>query len=288
MMTSMNSSRMKQHGHAESNQSHPHPLLGLFLGLMLFSTGFSSQAAEPKKDLPATPPTQGASEEQQQTDKIDVGNLEQKYWSAKDDDFTVVQNRTYTKNKKIFISLMSGRIVNDGFVEGSPNSYSIGYFFNEKNGLSLDATQFSTHENSVTKQFVTRYGTAPAYNKPLNTYSLTYMWSPIYAKVSLLEKKILYLDLSIGAHIGITKYQNMTFDGGSINSTPHYGLDISQLWFLSRSLALRFDVRNTWSKQKQYLYHIAKTEPDSARSLGESQLQDNTWLLGITYFFGKK
>lgn len=252
-------------------------LAGVLLSIVMQEKVYSQSAA-----IPASPPSA-----EQISDKIEVGNLEQKYWSAKDDDFTVVQNRTFTKNKRFFISIMTGRIVNDGFIEGSPNSAAFGYFFNEKHGLSLDYSQFSTHDNSVTKQFISRYGVAPAYNKPLVTTSLTYMWSPIYAKVSLLEKKILYLDMSIGFHLGITQYRSMTVDGGEKATSNHYGLDLNQLWFLSKNLALRFDIRNTWSKQKQLLYHIRNTEPESVRSLGAIQLQDNTWLIGLNYFFGK-
>lgn len=252
-------------------------IVGLFFFFVLVEKAVSQVNTPPPSTTSSIP----------SDDKIDVGNLEQKYWSAKDDDFTVVQNRTYTKNKRFFISMMTGRIINDGFIEGSPNSFALGYFFNEKNGLSLDQTQFVTHDNSVTKQFISRYGVAPAYNKPLTTTSLTYMWSPIYAKVSILERKILYLDMSIGFHVGITHYQSMTVDGGQRATTQHYGVDLNQLWFLNKNFALRFDIRNTWSKQKQLLYHIRNTEPESLRSLGSTQLQDNTWLIGLNFFFGK-
>jgi hypothetical protein len=111
------------------------------------------------------------------------------------------------------------------------------------------------------------------------------MWSPIYAKVSLLEQKILYLDMSIGIHLGTSKYRIMTIDGGLVRSTSHYGIDISQLWFIQKWIALRFDIRNTWSKQKQYLYHKPGTEPESERYLGTSELQDNTWVFGVNFFF---
>ncbi len=248
------------------------------IGAMGLAQSTGSQPADTK-------PTPAAGEPQ--SDKLDLGNLEQKYWSAKDDDFTVVQNRTFTKNKKFFVSAMTGRLVNDGFLEGSPTSFSFGYYLNEKNGLSLDYTTFATQDNSVTKAFVSQYAVAPAYNSPLSTLSLTYLWSPIYAKVSLLERKILYLDMSIGLHVGTSNYKSMTVDGGVKASASHYGIDISQLWFLNKNFALRFDVRNTWSTQKQYRFHIPSTQPESMRSLGTTRLQDNTWLLGINYFFGK-
>lgn len=215
------------------------------------------------------------------SDKLDVEGLEKKYWSAKDDDFTVVQNRTFTKNKKFYVSLMTGKMVNDGFIEGAPNSISLGYFFNEKNGINIDYTSYTTKNNSVTNQFIGQNGASPSYNSLMNTTSLRYFWSPIYAKVSLLEKKILYLDFAIGAHIGQTGYRVMTINGGDVKKTTHYGFDISQLWFLNKNFAVRFDIRNTWSTQEQKNY---RTSAD----LGSTRFQDNAWLLGLNYFFGRK
>lgn len=220
------------------------------------------------------------------SDKIDVEGLEKKYWSAKDDDFTVVQNRNFTKSNKFYLSLMTGKIVNDGFIEGSPNSISLGYFFNEKNGINLDHTDYLVQDNSVTKQFLDKNGTKPAYNSILNTTSLRYFWSPIYAKVSLLEKKILYLDVALGVHIGQTGYKIMTEAGGEIKKASHYGFDISQLWFLNKNFAIRFDIRNTWTAQEQKTYRDQGS--GASTSIGTTQFQDNAWLLGINYFFDKR
>jgi len=221
-----------------------------------------------------------------ESDKLDVEGLEKKYWSAKDDDFTVVQNRTFTKNKKFYFSFMTGKIVNDGFIEGAPNSISLGYFFNEKNGLNIDYTNYITKNNSVTNQFISQNGANPSYNTILNTTSLRYFWSPIYAKVSLLEKKILYLDFALGVHVGQTGYKIMTQAGGEIKKATHYGFDISQLWFLNKNFAVRFDIRNTWTNQTQKTYY--NQGGGGSTDLGTTRFQDNAWLLGINIFFGKK
>jgi outer membrane beta-barrel protein len=220
------------------------------------------------------------------SDKIDLGTLEQKYWSAKDDDFTVVQNRTYSKKRKIFVSAMTGILVNDGFLEGTPNALAVGYFLTEKHGLSLDYTSFTTRNNQVTNLFLGKGG-LPDYNSPISTASLTYMWSPIYAKVSLLERKILYLDMSVGVHVGVSKYRINTDYGGVIKQTSHYGIDVSQLWFISKRMAFRFDIRSTWAKQDKYRYHVASNVSLDTQVMSPATLQDNTWLLGFNYFFGR-
>jgi outer membrane beta-barrel protein len=221
-------------------------------------------------------------------DKLDVSNLEAKYWSAKDDDFTVVQNRTYTKNRRLFINMSMGRLINDGFVEGTPNSFGIGYFFNEKNGFALDYTQFVTKDNQVVEKSKTDLGAPPAYNSPVSTASISYIWSPIYAKVSLLEKKILYLDLSVALRLGMSEYKMMTTNGGEKKQTPHYGIDVSQLWFINKAFAFRFDIRNSWSSQNQMKYKLDFGADESTRPLGATVLQDTTWMFGVNFFFGRK
>lgn len=229
-----------------------------------------------------TPPS-GEKNQAENSDKLDLGNLEQKYWSAKDDDFTVVQNRHFSKANKISLGLLSGTIINDGFIEGQPATLSLGYFFNERHGLLLDLSRFSTRPNSTIVNFRDSNGALPDYNSPVSSQTLTYMWSPLYAKVSLLEKKILYLDLMIGAHVGVSEYK-VAFNRGDFNrSTQNYGFDISQVWFLSQSVAFRFDIRTSWSKQNKYEYYSSGSSTPA--DLGSSTMRDNLWLFGFNFFF---
>jgi len=69
------------------------------------------------------------------SDKLDVQALENKYWSAKDDDFSVVQNRAFQKAKRFFGTLHAGAAINDPYFAGSYVGFSGGYFFNESWGL---------------------------------------------------------------------------------------------------------------------------------------------------------
>lgn len=244
-----------------------------------------SQVSWAQDKVSSTPKaSEAGSPQESNSDKLDVSNLEQKYWSAKDDEYTVVQNRTYTKNRRFFVNLSTGRLINDGFVEGVPNSFGFGYFFNEKNGISLDYTQFTTKDNQTTDFFFSTKGSKPNYNSPVSTTSLSYIWSPIYAKVSLLEKRILYLDLSVALRLGQTKYNINLSEGALAKQATHYGIDVSQLWFLNKRFAFRFDIRNSWSKQELQKFYQSI---DSTRDLGSDQLQDTTWMFGLNIFFGR-
>jgi hypothetical protein len=218
-----------------------------------------------------------------QSDKLNVDNLEKKYWSSKDDNFTVVQNRTFTKVQKYFLSLRTGKLINDGYSEGVPTALSAGYFWSERWGMELDSQTFSLKDNAITKGF-NSFGVYPNYNKPKSSKSLGVVFVPIYAKVSLFEQKILYLDLAFGLNFGTAQYTIETDKGQILKSTGQFGFDITQNWFISKDFALRFDIRNKWSSQDQMKYQISSTASENSRALGRSQFLDTTWQFGFTYF----
>lgn len=220
----------------------------------------------------------------QASDKLNVDNLEKKYWSSKDDSFTVVQNRTFTKVHKYFLSLQTGKLINDGFSEATPSGLSFGYFWNERWGIEYDYQSLQAKDNQVTNGFNQNFGVYPNFNRTKATNSLGIVFVPVYAKVSLFEQKILYLDLALGLNLGTTDYVIETDKGQVAKSTGQIGIDVTQHWFLSQSFALRFDIRNKWSAQEQLKYQISSTASEDSRPLGRSQILDTTWQFGFTYF----
>ena len=78
----------------------------------------SSALAEDKKT------TETASPSAKGSDKMDLKKLEDKYWSSKDDDYGVIQNRTFSKTGKLYLSAVYGPLINDQFnVISNFNSY---------------------------------------------------------------------------------------------------------------------------------------------------------------------
>jgi hypothetical protein len=219
-----------------------------------------------------------------ESDKLNVDNLEKKYWSSKDDSFTVVQNRTFSKIKRYFLSLQTGKLINDGFSEGTPTAVSFGYFWNERWGIEFDQQSFSSKDNAVTNGFNQNFGVYPNFNRTKSTTSLGVVFVPVYAKVSLFEQKILYLDLAFGLNVGSTNYIMETDKGDIARSAGQFGLDITQHWFVSKDFALRFDIRNKWSSQEKMKYQISSSASEDSRALGREQFLDTTWQFGITYF----
>src|SRR5690606_18396595 len=131
-----------------------------------------------------------------------------KYWAPKDTDFSVVQNRTYTKAGRIGVSLMTGPVLNDTFSAGFNHTVKGNYYFDERYGVELTYVQSDLADNDATKDFanVSLGGIRPDFSRDDSYIGIGFNWVPIYAKVSLLGKKILYFDLQITPHIGMSSY----------------------------------------------------------------------------------
>jgi outer membrane beta-barrel protein len=224
------------------------------------------------------------------SDKLDLKNLEDKYWSAKDTDFSVVQNRTYTKDKRFFTSLSYGPMLNDPYSTGRMTDVSAGYYFSERWGVELAYEQGSLTDNDSTKQFFSQNKFAPNYNRFRNYTSVNVLFVPFYAKMSFMDKKIVYFDIQFAAGVGQMNYQIQTTTGNTVNtlvdasqnkSAFGYNLDVTQQLFFSQHLAFRLDIKNKWSTQKEMRYFPAGGDPD----LGSRVHQDTTLLLGLNIFY---
>ena len=77
-------------------------VLCLGLGVQANAQSDQYKRAKPKASKKAAGKS---SKKATKTDKVDISDLEQKYWAPKDTDFSVVQNRTYTKEKRFTFSL---------------------------------------------------------------------------------------------------------------------------------------------------------------------------------------
>lgn len=259
-------------------------LVTLFVVSAAPAWGQSKDSKSKSKEATAAPTT-----DDRGSDKLDLKNLEDKYWSAKDTDFTVVQNRTYTKAKRFFASFSYGPMLNDPYSIGRMTDVSAGYYFSERWGIELAYEQGSLSNNHATSQFIDANGFAPNYNRFQNYKSVNVMFVPFYAKMSFMDKKIVYFDIQFSAGVGQMGYQIQTTTGplGSLvdasenKSTFGYNFDVTQQLFFSQHMALRLDIKNQWSKQDEKRYAPA----GGAADLGTRDHQDTTILLGLNIFF---
>ena len=226
------------------------------------------------------------------SDKLDLKKLEDKYWSAKDTDFNVVQNRTYTKAGKFFVSLGYGPLLNDAYSYGRMTNLAAGYYFNERFGLEVAYENGNIKDSDSTTAFINSNQFAPDHNRFQNYTSLNAVVVPFYAKMSFFDRKIMYFDIQFAAGVGQMKYQVQRVDGNptigqGVNSAENkstigYNFDVTQQLFFSEHFAVRFDIKNKWTTQDKERYYLQSGQD---RNIGTTQQQDTTMLLGLTIFF---
>ncbi len=256
-------------------------LILLWLVIVLPQTGVATEAkVKSAVAAPVPAPVPQASPPPVSSDKLDVSDLEKKYWSAKDTDFSVVQNRAYSKAKRWAFAAMYGPVVNDPYSEGFSYNLSLQYYLDERSGIEIQYLKSITKDNNAVNVFNNDYGTRPDFDRTISYYGVNYNWVPIYAKMSLMNTKILYFDMAFSPGVGITQYEQQRFNASSVGkSAPTFSLNITQHFFLSNNFAIRGEFQNRWFNEDVISY---KTPFNNLRT---EFSHDTNLLFGIDYFF---
>ncbi|MCK6597099.1 MAG: outer membrane beta-barrel domain-containing protein [Bdellovibrionaceae bacterium] len=256
--------------------------------LLLLLIGFSSFAQNSKD---TNKPDETKKFESNDSDKLDIQKLEQKYWSAKDDDFTVIQNRAFQKEKRFFLTGSYGIPFNDPNAVGSLMGINFGYFLNERWGFEVSTVNANFKFNDTVDYFRNRYGVLPNHNTFKSANSIMAYFVPIYAKMSLLDKKIIYFDMGIGLGLGQTNYEENSCTlaegctaGASIDkinkaskSSSHYAFSIMQQFFLSEHWAVRIDLINRYTNED-------RIDSTNKTSIGNKLINDTAFQIGVTFW----
>lgn len=236
-----------------------------------------------------------APQQQPTPKKIDVKNLEKKYWAPKDRKFKVVQNRTYTKTRKLHLSLMPSFMLNEEYSKGFGLDMALGYYFNDIWGVELEYQLVDLEDNDLQNAILDLSGFANS-SVVTDYYGVTGKFMPLYAKMSWLGSRIVYFDLSFGVSLGMVNYQprqiqdNQTLDLGDAKSSLAYGFEISQSFYLSKKLLLRADYKHRFfSEEVLDGASLSSTGGSNNPNKGnkvEDRIQDSISLnLGLTYIF---
>ncbi|MGH1468918.1 MAG: outer membrane beta-barrel domain-containing protein [Bdellovibrionales bacterium] len=224
------------------------------------------------------------SEKKESPKKVDVQNLEKRYWAPKDKKFKVVQNRTYTKTKKFSLTVMPSLMLNEEYSKGFGMDLAVGYYFNDRWGLELEYQSMSLDDNDLVDQIRTigsGSGAWANHGKSTSYYGAGVRWMPFYAKMSFLGTKIVYFDLSLGLNAGIMEYeQQLRSDTAEPTQTSMtFGFDISQSFYMSKKLLLRVDY-----KHRFYSQEIIEGGTLSTGDFIKDRQEDSISLnLGLTY-----
>lgn len=239
---------------------------------------------------PNDPPKKADAAAEKSSDKLDIKELEQRYWSAKDDDFKVVQNRSFSKEKRFFISTSYGSAMNDPNYIGNIVGVNAGWYLNERWGFEFNYNKSSFKFNSTIDEYKSRFGVIPDHNKYDGAMSLIAYYVPIYAKMSLLDQKIIHFDMAIGVGLGQTSYiqnrcasalactNNANFEMvQEKKSSVHFVFNVMQQFFLTRHWSLRFDVINRWTNEPRLQF-------TSGNERDHKNINDTALQFGVTYW----
>lgn len=218
------------------------------------------------------------------SEKLDVSDLERKYWSAKDTDFNVVQNRLYSKAGRYALSAYTGKFVNDPWSDGWTLGGALNYYFSERYGMEASYTQSSSEDNQAVVE-LSKQGGKPNHGKYKKFYGVAFNWVPFYAKMSVLNSSIAYFDMSISPGIGISEYDQQMEEGTVAKTAPTLTLDVTQHFFLNKHLSLRIDLKNKWYQEEKVWYRSSSVPAGSSRSLGTEMNHTSFWLFGVTMYY---
>jgi outer membrane beta-barrel protein len=250
------------------------------------SMAVTAQAQTKKKRVRSKPKAQ-VEAQAEAPKKVNVENLEKRYWAPKDKKFKVVQNRSYTKTNKFFLSVMPGLMLNEEYSKGFATDVSLGYFFNDRWGMELEYQTMSLSDNDLVQQVQTIGSGSGAYanhGKATDYYGVTAKWMPFYAKMSFLGTRIVYFDLSLGLSVGNMSYeqQNRNDSNEEILSAIAYGFEISQSFYMSRKLLLRVDYKHRFYNQEVVEGGTLATQGQFIEDRPEDNISLN---MGLTYIF---
>ncbi len=210
-------------------------------------------------------------------EKVDVTDLEKKYWASKDTDFSVVQNRIYTKANRFALSLQYGTLVNDPWSDGPTMSGNLAYYFSERLGVEAHYEKTNSVDNKALINLKAQSGTANR-GKIMGYQGLSANWVPFYAKMSVLNGTIIYFDMAISPGVGVTNYDQQLLSGNQSKTAPTVSLDITQSFFFNKYMAFRVDYKNRWFQEQILSYN-------TGASVSTETSQTSMLLFGLTFFY---
>lgn len=238
--------------------------------------------AKPKKseEKPAPAPSATPAVPVNSAEQVDVNSIKEKYWARGDEsELGVVQNRLYSKSRKVELSLFGGVTTSDPFLSIKNYGGSVGFHFSEYLAAEVMAWKYSASGSNALEvlQDPTGANSNANINKPKSFIGAEAVGSILYGKLSLLGQKIIYFDLHLAGGAGITATQNGSY------FTPSVG--IGQQVYLTQKLTLKIDYR-LQRYNEEIIDRIKTLSPSFNKSIGSRVNFNNSIMIGVSYFFG--
>ncbi|MCB0364840.1 MAG: outer membrane beta-barrel domain-containing protein [Bdellovibrionaceae bacterium] len=205
--------------------------------------------------------------------KKDPSTLSELSTLAPFSDIAVIQRRFLPKTKRWeFAGSLMGTI-NNPFFTNLGAALRGGYYFEEKYGVEAVYFFLSSNERAVTDNLRTKRNVkTESLVTPEGYIGADFKWTPMYGKMTFMNKRIVPFDFYFSAGIGLTK----TDQGGN---EPTVHLATGQAFALSKKMAVRWDL--SWN-----LYQAKTKVVKSGTERETTTNQDDLYLsLGVSFFF---
>jgi len=208
------------------------PLIATIL-LLLPAAATAAEGKAASSPVPA-PPVAPAAEAPKNPESVDISGLEEDYWRPNKDELEVVQNRRFEKAHKWELAGHYGIYQGQDYVDSKSYGGSVTYNFTNQFFAEFSYHKVNNNDNDFLNSVRTRFGFTPDFNRVDHQYVLAGGWTPIYAKFSLLGKKISHFEMYVAPGVGVTK----TADN---HMSEH--LTIGQKYFLTEHFLFRIEWR---------------------------------------------
>jgi outer membrane beta-barrel protein len=257
-----------------------------FIGL--FSSNFapaSAYGAESAQRGPAAQKNSQAQAAPADADKVDISDLERKYWSTKDTDFNVVQNRLYSKAGRFSVSADYGILVNDPWSNGQVYGGDIAYYPSDRWGVEASYEYINCQDNNATQKLISAKGARPDNNRLNGYFGVSAVWVPFYAKMSVMNASIMYFDMQFSLGAGLQSYAQQIDTGANTKQSPAVELDVSQHFFVTKNLAVRIDLKNRWYSEEVVYFSTTSAQLAGTRVISNNVSNATILTAGLTFLF---
>lgn len=205
---------------------------------------------------------------------VDVQKVKERYWTkGEESELRVVQNRTYSKDRKIGLGFFYAFISSDPFLSIKGAGATIGYHFHEFLGFNIIGWKNFVSPSSALNTLRSQLGVTANNNHPDYFLGGEVSFSPVYGKLSVLGQSIVYYDLHLLAGGGVMKTESGTY--------PAPLVGIGQQIYLSKNITLSMDYRLLYYKETL----VQKADPSKmGTTAGKRDNYSNCVYVGLTFF----
>ena len=182
-------------------------------------------------------------------------------------DIAVIQKRYLPKTGRFETFIAGSSVLNDVFFFNYGVQARFAYYFQERYGVEFTAAFLTGSQRDSVKGLLGRGIQTQSFITPKGYYGLDFKWSPIYGKMTWLNKSIVPFDMYFSLGLGSTS----TSQAGT-DPTLHMGS--GQIFAITKGMAFRWDI----SLNSFYAKSLVQG--------GSSTLYNNLLLsLGVSFFF---